>query len=474
MATVVQLLLLDTCESTRKAVRAAAVRGGHELSVIDELADAQGICGKFGVEAVLVSPRFFDGPAARHGLLAHCDTAFHAVVFLVESTSELAELDFATKRVIDDYVVKPLDPDGLVTRLEIIASRRTHRSRERAILAALPDLVFRFDRAGHYLDFHAPKVADLYASPDEIIGRNISAVLPASAAALAREALEATIDTGDGRNFEYALPAGDGVTHWEARMVKSGPGEALAIVREITEQKSVLDQLDRSRALARAFASSILHLQESERQRLSQELHDAIGQMLLVHRMDVELIEKSATTPEQRAAAAALERSLESTLEMVRSLAFGLRPPQLDDLGLGSALKALLSELVGRAGLESRCRFDAVAATCRGDVGVVLYRIAQEALTNAIRHAECETIALELSHPDGTMKLSIEDNGKGVDPKYCSDTATVRGVYSMSLGITGMRERAELLGGSLHIARGAQGGTRVVATIPHQLASGAS
>jgi two-component system sensor histidine kinase UhpB len=143
-------------------------------------------------------------------------------------------------------------------------------------------------------------------------------------------------------------------------------------------------------------------------------------------------------------------------VDAVREIALGLRPPALDEFGLRAALVALVSALGERTGVTMRHRIDRHLPALDPEVELAIYRVAQEAITNVARHAAARRAELTLDHRDGTLSLSVRDDGRGI-----ADADT-----QASTGIAGMRERALLAGGTLWIAALEGGGTEVRMEVP--------
>jgi signal transduction histidine kinase len=457
-----RLLLLDHTPEAREVVRETATRAGHELWVADSVDQASALLDQQSIECVIISPGFCRDEDERARLVEAKRGSKAAVLVVAGCADEMRSAYAGDVGLLRDFTVKPLAVETMTARLELIAHRLQAQSRENAMLKALPDLVFRIDRNDTYLDVHAPNEDDLYVPKSEIIGKRTADVLPPDLVVRIHDATEIAVETGKPQCVEYALDVPSGKTHFEARIVRAGENEVLSIVRDISEQKRLVAEIEHHRAKAQAFASRTLQVLESERQHLAQELHDVIGQMLLVHRMDVEWIAKRAQGP-ANIAAVALARSLDETLQAVRNLALGLRPPVLDDLGIGSALEALSGDLTRRSGVAIECIIDPAAEALDRDTAVTLYRIAQEALSNAIRHASPDNIELSLSRPDDYVELRVEDDGRGIEPETLSRAE--EGTTG-SLGLQGMRERARLLGGNVEVTPRAPTGTVVSAIIP--------
>ncbi|RKR36578.1 cache domain-containing protein [Paraburkholderia sp. BL17N1] len=232
-----------------------------------------------------------------------------------------------------------------------------------------------------------------------------------------------------------------------------------ALVLNVTEYRSADAKLKR-------LAQQVVESQENERARLSRELHDGISQMMV----SVKLLLESALARFERsevrvpAAEAALTTSLTrlgDTLREVRRISHALRPSMLDDLGVAAALEQLSRELSEQSGIE--IGFTQIAhthaAALPDAVNTVLFRIAQEALTNIVHHAHASSAALALEISNDAVALNIADNGRGFDV-----THVFVGRRS-GVGLRNMRERLEALGGTLSLSSQA-GHTLVTARVP--------
>lgn len=353
------------------------------------------------------------------------------------------------------------------------AGRALAESQEtvRALLAGIPDSVFRIHRNGTFLDYIPKNTLPAGIHIDtSLVGSSRDQVM-AAVPAIPRQLAEVidgaacrAIDNGTVEAFDYSLGEGAERRQYEVRMVCCGEDQALGIIRDVTENRRAEEDLRAAAHAKQAFASRILKLQESERQHIARELHDAVGQMLLVHKLDAEWIRARASCATARDAAEAMCASIDETLKMVRALASGLRPPALDDLGIGPALESLIEDMCRRAGIRCEHNIGELAADLPAEIGTTLYRIAQEALANAIRHGGPSAVWLNLYADADRIVMVIEDNGVGIDPKVARDAA--------SLGLVGMTERAELLDGRVAITNRAPGGTAVRVELPGMLHSG--
>ncbi|MGZ5473509.1 MAG: HAMP domain-containing sensor histidine kinase, partial [Thermoanaerobaculia bacterium] len=208
-------------------------------------------------------------------------------------------------------------------------------------------------------------------------------------------------------------------------------------------------------ASLRQLSKRMLSIQEQERVRIAREVHDELGQALTAMKIDVQQLAKRE--PLLAEPLGSISRAVDNTVDLVRRIATDLRPAILDDLGVTAALEQQLRRLRESTGMQTTLTV-AVEPELDMLTGVTLYRIAQEGLANVIRHAEATEVEVSLAVEDDTAVLEIRDNGKGMSHEQIAS--------SQSLGLLGMRERAELLGGSVAIDSRPGEGTRVRATLP--------
>jgi two-component system sensor histidine kinase UhpB len=214
------------------------------------------------------------------------------------------------------------------------------------------------------------------------------------------------------------------------------------------------EMLERLEAERRDSVGRALAAQEGERLRVAQELHDGVGQTLTGVVLQLGRVARDVPDGAREGIVEAQETA-RGSLEEVRRIARRLRPEALDDLGLASALLVLGERVAEHSGLDVDVHVQPGLPDFDGDAELVLYRVAQEALTNVARHAEARRAEIRLELAGGRPRLEVEDDGKGFPP---------RGIEGG--GVRGMRERAVLIGGSLRLTRGTNGGTRVTLELP--------
>ncbi len=199
---------------------------------------------------------------------------------------------------------------------------------------------------------------------------------------------------------------------------------------------------------------------EEERSRLARNLHDELGALLTSAKLDAARIRSrlGASAPEAQERLVHLVSSLDASIALGRSIIEDLRPSTLDHLGLAAALEILVREFSERSGVLTHCELAPVKLSASAEL--VLYRLAQEAITNISKYAAATLVRVTMAAHDGMVELCVEDDGVGFDP-----TLQPRSAY----GLVGMRFRVEAERGRLHIVSAPGKGTRVQVTLPQAL-----
>lgn len=213
---------------------------------------------------------------------------------------------------------------------------------------------------------------------------------------------------------------------------------------------------DRGRLLAQT-----LEIQEQERARLARELHDELGQMQTAILLGLKAVTNAASLDEARARAGSLHDLAVCAMDSTRRMARALSPSVLVDFGLAKALERLCEDLSASTGVQ--VVFDAELGPVRFGAAaeIAAYRVAQEAVTNALKHAGATTVRVELRHSADELRLLVHDNGRGLN-----DHGPASGDRTYGLGLSGMRERVVLLGGRFAVSSAADTGTTIEAMIP--------
>jgi PAS domain S-box-containing protein len=268
--------------------------------------------------------------------------------------------------------------------------------------------------------------------------------------------------------MEYRVRRADGAYRWllATGVPKFGADGGFAgyvgCDVDITERRVAEDVLRDSRAALEVshreiqqLAGSLLTAHEDERRHLARELHDDLTQRLARLAIDAGRMENAAGAPE---GLGPLREDLVRLSEDVHAMSYRLHPSVLDDLGLVEALKAECDRVARHGELRVDVEASAVPVALCAEASLCLFRVAQEALSNAARHARASAVTVLLSPRRAGLQLAVRDNGSGFDPYRARDHA--------SLGLASMRERVRLVQGELDIESTPGGGTTVVAWVP--------
>jgi len=246
--------------------------------------------------------------------------------------------------------------------------------------------------------------------------------------------------------------------------------DELALLRGLADQAGqaitnaqLFEEIRATGVRMRQLSQQVVSVQEEERRRLSRELHDEAGQALTGLEISLKLIHadvpSSDTVLRKRISDAIALTG--TTMDQIRLLAQDLRPPALDTIGLNLTIEGFCHSFGARTGLD--VRYAGMEAPPLPDtINIALYRLLQEALTNVAKHADAEQICVALQYNAASITLSIADDGRGFDKRAVLGGASQR----VGIGLVGMQERLEVLGGRLEIETEPGQGTRLVASVP--------
>ncbi|MDD5264554.1 MAG: PAS domain S-box protein [Candidatus Bipolaricaulis sp.] len=267
--------------------------------------------------------------------------------------------------------------------------------------------------------------------------------------------------------YEFRFVTGQGTVRWgrlnATRVEWQGQPATLNVVSDITERKQTEEALRDSAQRLRTLAARLAEAQEVERRRISRELHDQVGQTLTalgmrLDRLSGDLREESGAG---RAALDAASALLDESIRSVRTVMTNLRPSILDDYGISAALSSYQSWFQCPDSLVVTVDAPITEPRLPSDVATALFRIAQEALTNVVKHAQASAVTVRLREQDGVVRLEIEDDGVGL-------AADPAGAGDPHWGLEIMRERAEAVGGRLTINSSSSRGTSVIVEVPQR------
>jgi PAS domain S-box-containing protein len=283
------------------------------------------------------------------------------------------------------------------------------------------------------------------------------------------EAIDAALNGGPPYNVEFRIIRPDKsvrFVHSRGRLIydKAGkPVRMFGMAQDITERKRAAKELEKANHQLRFLSRRLFEVQEEERRHLARELHDEIGQALTAAKITLQ----SVTANGGEATSARLQETtaiLDRLLGQVRQISLDLRPLMLDDLGLVPALRSLLDQQGRRASVPVRFFAENIPENLDAEIRTTCFRIAQEAITNALRHSHATRVEVDVQRENGNLRLLIRDNGLGFD------AGSVQ-AQTAGLGLIGIKERAALIGGRAKIISSPNKGTTVEVFLPLTLRS---
>jgi signal transduction histidine kinase len=323
------------------------------------------------------------------------------------------------------------------------------QARDRALLKAMPDLMFIMLRDGTYVDYYARNDKLLYVPPNAFIGRKVSEVLPPSLVGPIMDAIERAFKSDDPVVVEYELPMSP-PRFFEARIVRADANRLLSIVRDVTEAKRTL-------GVIHDLAGRLIVRQEIERQRIARELHDDVSQGLALLSIEIDQMVTQAGAGHLRARLAKLSAHAHEIASAVHNVSYELHPSRLQALGLVTAIRSLCDDASKHRNFDVTFTHGVIPSSVDPRVSLCLYRITQEALHNVARHSQAREAHVSLTCDEAHISLQIADSGIGFDAKH---------VPTGSLGLASMQERVAFLKGHLVVDAAAGQGTKINVRVP--------
>jgi len=229
------------------------------------------------------------------------------------------------------------------------------------------------------------------------------------------------------------------------------------LARAAAHRRSQERQIAESEVRLRTLSSQLITAQEDERRRLSRDLHDELGQIVTAVSLDLQRAALASPAPKKDELIGQASHGAACLLDKIHEISLRIRPTLLDDLGLKDAVQSLLSDYERRTGIVTRTELQFDRADVPAQASENIFRILQEALTNVSKHSQAKEVSVKLTVTDRQTCLVVQDTGAGF---------TLSQVNGKGLGLLGMRERAELLGGDFQVQAEAGKGTRIQVIIP--------
>src|SRR5579859_288797 len=381
-----------------------------------------------------------------------------------ELTQALAELSVSMEelRVAGEELHRQSEA---MAEAEAEAQRDRHRYEE--LFEQAPDGYIVTTRLGIITAVNHAAAELLRRTPQQLAHKPIFLYLERSTAREFRRTLLHLPATGFAANFEDRLrPIGGEPVDVEFAIVASHDpltgriSELRWRVHDIGPRKRADRELLASREMLRRLSARLQVVQEEERTRIARELHDELGSSLTALKLQVAHAGRRIASGDYQAAlesnatAAAMADGL---IDQVRNLARALRPSELDELGLLAAVDEQVHDFQARTGVQARLTADE-EMDCPPEIAIVIFRVLQELLTNVTRHAQARHVDVRLGQDDSTIVLDVHDDGRGIQPENAEQSA--------SLGLLGIKERVQKVGGAFTIEGGPSSGTSASVTIP--------
>ena len=366
----------------------------------------------------------------------------------------LALQEFLLLRAAPLYLVGVLIELREAAEIELAHSERRYRE----VVASQTELMCRFLADGT-LSFVSEVFCRAFRRErDVLMGTDFLALMSEPSREIAREQIALAAARGERGEWEFqALIPGENLVwqHWTCHSICGADGQVLelqAIGRDVTDRKRA-DEADRS------LSGKLIEAQEQERSRIARDLHDDVNQRLASASMELSAIRRAVQDECSRAKLDHLRDELIALSELVRHISHGLHPTLLRHTGLSTALSTLCGAQRHRSGPCIDLRVPSSDYEIPADIELCLYRAAQEALTNAIRHAKASRVELDLRVSNDCAQLDIEDDGVGL-------IGSRNNGQSRGLGLLSLDERTKLLGGSFALTSQPGRGVRVCIRIP--------
>jgi signal transduction histidine kinase len=312
-----------------------------------------------------------------------------------------------------------------------------------AVLSIVSDLVFELRKDGLILSLHAPKDNEFQLTTETVTGRRIMELLPTQIGQLAMHYLEKTIRTGQPQQFscQYLFPGR--LRYFEARLAVGRGGNALAVVRDVTDRETL--------------EKEVVESSNRVQMRIGQDIHDGLGQHLTGITFLSRALEKdlAAKNLPEAAEAAEISKLVLEALSQTRNLARGLFPVEVESSNLAQSLKELANTAEQLFHVSCSVEYDERVIIHDKTAATHLFRLAQEAINNAVKHGNAQRVLISLGSDGDHRRLRIVDDGSGLP---------AAGARGTGLGLRIMNYRAQKVGGTLEVQPGESSGTVVTCT----------
>lgn len=394
-----------------------------------------------------------------------------------EGRDEVSSLATEINRLLDRLAQSQEDLRLLNAQLEQRVEDRTRALREEserrgesesrysALVESQRDFISRWRPDTTFTFVNSALAQFFLRSPSDLIGQRWLSMAPPSVQERNAAVIQDLLVNPHTWTAEAELRSGDGQTRiiqWVSTPIQDAHNQVVefqSLGRDVTEERAITRHLEASRAEIQRLYRHLDELRETEQRMLAERLHDEVGQTATVLRMDAEWAIKQVAHPteEQRRRLHEMTATIDSLTKTIQEIAMDLRPSMLDHFGLPVALQWFSRKFCERSDLHCELDVDE-SLSMDSRTSTTLFRIAQELLTNIVRHASAHNIKVRLQAQGNRLCLEVEDDGRGITEASIQNPS--------SFGLTVIRERATGLGGNVLISRGSCGGTRITVHVP--------
>lgn len=392
---------------------------------------------------IALAARFFGAVAA-----LVCTATSTLMLYVLASSPNVQIARLAT------FIAAALVIAGVSYRRSAEVRREISAKRLYALFDSVVEGIFFFDSSGRCLEVNPAAAKLIGVSRERLIGARIGS-LTASPDPTITSAFLTELDKERLLRGHFVVKRTDDTF----REIDYGavadvlPGVHCIVAHDVTER------IETERSF-RQLSRRLLDLQDEERRRIARELHDTTGQHLAALRLNLSRIVRTPQPPPEL-----VEETfalLDESAREIRTLSYLLHPPMIEQAGLVATLRWYVRGFEERSGIAVQLDADDDPGRMTADTATSLFRVIQEALTNIHRHSESRAATVKLKRQDGVLHLEVADEGRGLPPELIEN---IDELGAFGVGLAGMKERIESLGGTLRIESG-RGGTRLTATLP--------
>jgi two-component system, NarL family, sensor histidine kinase UhpB len=471
MSSLLRILHLEDTPADAELVERTLKRAGMkvDIKVVDEREEFESELRHFKPDVILSDhtlPQFNSIEALKIAKASDKDIPF---ILITGTVSE----EFAVECLrsgANDYILKsnlirlPSAIRNALSEKNALVQLRNSEEKYRLIVETAQEGIWMFNRDFETVFANRKMCEILEYEPHEMIEKRQAWFVPADAKNMVIRAIQSSQDG----ELQVRCNTRTGRLIWldiKTSPIRNNANEfigMLSMVTDVTEKKLAHEQLVKSEKQIRNFAQYLNKTMEAESARIAREIHDELGQQLASIKMSISAL-KRASESGRAEKIESIVSDVDHTIQSVRKIATELRPGILDTLGLVASIEWLGAEFERKTGVKCEKHIRVREAKFPNDISVCFFRICQESLTNITKHAQARKVAITLEQADGSLRMLIADDGKGIAGEELENP--------FSMGLLGMKERARAIDAALTIQSSPNKGTTVELVAPVEQAA---